>query len=392
MKNIIVDIMSHPKISVIVPVYNVEEFLKTCLDSVCNQTFEDIEIICINDGSTDSSPDILQAYSKKDSRIKVYNQENKGLGFVRNIGMEYASGDYVYFIDSDDHIALNTLELAYDNITSNDADMVIFKYLFCRADDTFTVDRFDIDKQFPGVDFNNFTISYKSIKYYVLFGSSPPWHKLFKRDFLNKYDDLVFPLNIAYEDLFFHVKSILRASSISILPEYLYFYKKDNSSSITNNPKNHIDIFRHIKIIREFLEKEGFMEEFKTEFKSFKVNQIMYHFAPPFTEEFYVKAKAELADVDSFDRTFVDDKNYDKYMLFKSTGSLIEFSNAYYIEEINELNNKINRLNNEKNQLNKEFNKLNANIKDLKKEKQSLLNSKSFKVTKPLRSVVNFFR
>ena len=113
--------MSHPKISVIVPVYNVEEFLKTCLDSVCNQTFEDIEIICINDGSTDSSPDILQAYSKKDSRIKVYNQENKGLGFVRNIGMEYASGDYVYFIDSDDHIALNTLELAYDNITSNDA-------------------------------------------------------------------------------------------------------------------------------------------------------------------------------------------------------------------------------------------------------------------------------
>ena len=392
MKNLITDIMSNPKISVIVPVYNVEEFLENCLDCVCNQTFEDIEIICINDGSTDSSPDILQSYAKKDSRIRVYNQENKGLGFVRNIGMEYASGDYIYFIDSDDYLALNTLELAYDNITSNDADMVIFKYKFCRDGGEFILGRFDIDKQFPDVDFNNFTISYKSIKNHVLFGSSPPWHKLFKRDFLNKYDDLVFPLNIAYEDLFFHVKSILRASSISILPEYLYYYKEDNPSSITNDPKNHIDIFRHINMIREFLEKEGFMEEFKTDFKAFKVNQIMYHFVPPFTEEFYVKAKEELVDVEPFDRTFVDGINYDKYLLFKSTDSLIEFSNAYYIKEINRLDYKVKSLNNEKNRLNKESKKLNANIKDLKKEKQSLLNSKSFKITKPLRSLANFFR
>lgn len=123
--------------------------MKTCLDCVCNQTFEDIEIICINDSSTDSSLGILQSYAKKDSRIKVYDQENKGAGFVRNIRMKYASGDYIHLIDSDDYFALNTLELAHDNITSNDVDMVIFKYLICRADDTLTIERFEIDKQFP---------------------------------------------------------------------------------------------------------------------------------------------------------------------------------------------------------------------------------------------------
>ena len=361
--------MPNPKISVIVPVYNVEEYLKKCLDSVCNQTFEDIEIICINDGSTDSSPDILQSYAKKNSRIKVYNNnENKGLGFVRNRGMEYATGDYVYFIDSDDYMALNTLELAYNNITSNNADMVIFKYIFCRTDDSFTVERFDIEKKFPGADFNNFTVTYKSMKDFVLFGSSPPWHKLFKRDFLNKYDDMTFPTNIAYEDILFHVKTMLRASSISILPEYLYFYNKSNSSSISNDPKKHMDIFIQFEWVREFLEKEGFMEEFETAFNAFKINQAMYHLVPPFTEEFYLKAKEELMDVEPFDRNSVEDKNYERYMLFESTDSIIEYSNAYYIKEIDKLNNRINRLNDENDEFNKRLNKLNSNIKDLMKK------------------------
>lgn len=96
------------EISVVVPVYNVETYLEECLNSIINQTFSDIEIICINDGSTDSSLDILNDYSKKDDRIKIINQENKGLGATRNKGIDLAKGKYIFFIDSDDYIELNT--------------------------------------------------------------------------------------------------------------------------------------------------------------------------------------------------------------------------------------------------------------------------------------------
>ena len=115
------------KVSVIVPVYNVENFLKECLDSIVNQTLYDIEIICINDGSTDNSLAILESYAKSDDRIKIISQENKGLGAVRNVAFNHISGDYVFFIDSDDYIDLNTLKKLYENAISNDSDLVFFK-------------------------------------------------------------------------------------------------------------------------------------------------------------------------------------------------------------------------------------------------------------------------
>ena len=90
-----------PKISVIIPVYNVEKYLAECLTSVVNQTFKDIEIICVNDGSTDNSPKILKEFAQKDSRIKIINQENQGLSAARNTGLDVATGEYVSFIDSD---------------------------------------------------------------------------------------------------------------------------------------------------------------------------------------------------------------------------------------------------------------------------------------------------
>ena len=99
-----------PKISVIIPVYNVEKYLGQCLDSVVNQTFKDIEIICIDDGSTDSSLDILKKYAQIDSRIIIINSENNGVSEARNKGIERAKGDYIYFIDGDDYIDQQCLE------------------------------------------------------------------------------------------------------------------------------------------------------------------------------------------------------------------------------------------------------------------------------------------
>lgn len=102
------------KVSVIIPVYNVEPYLSACLDSVCHQTLRDIEIICINDGSTDRSLDILQCYAERDSRIQVYSQENRGPGEARNAGIYRAHGEYIQFVDSDDMLEPDALLYAYE--------------------------------------------------------------------------------------------------------------------------------------------------------------------------------------------------------------------------------------------------------------------------------------
>ena len=99
-----------PEISVVIPFYNVQKYLKQCLDSVVNQTFNDIEIICIDDGSSDSSLDILNEYAKKDDRFKILTQENKGPSYTRNRGIDTAQGKYLYFMDSDDYIEPESLE------------------------------------------------------------------------------------------------------------------------------------------------------------------------------------------------------------------------------------------------------------------------------------------
>ena len=112
-----------PKVSIIVPVYNVGKYLSKCLDSLINQTLEDIEIICINDGSTDNSLDILKSYRTKDSRIKIIDKPNEGLSITRNLGIHSATGNYIGFIDSDDWIDLDFYEKLYSAITSNDVDI-----------------------------------------------------------------------------------------------------------------------------------------------------------------------------------------------------------------------------------------------------------------------------
>ena len=109
-----------PKISVIIPVYNVEKYLRECLDSVINQTLKDIEIICVNDGSTDSSMAILQEYSSKDARIVIINQENMGVGKARNIAIDRATGQFVCFVDSDDYYPTDDiLETLYNKAIEN---------------------------------------------------------------------------------------------------------------------------------------------------------------------------------------------------------------------------------------------------------------------------------
>ena len=118
-----------PAISVIIPIYNVEKYLRRCLDSVLNQTFSDWQAICVNDGSPDNSAAILSEYAAKDSRFKIVNKENGGLSDARNAGMQHATGDYILYLDSDDFIHPQTMEIAYYLAQRDGADIVSFTYV-----------------------------------------------------------------------------------------------------------------------------------------------------------------------------------------------------------------------------------------------------------------------
>lgn len=117
------------EVSIIVPIYNVEKYLNRCLDSLVNQTFKDIEIIALNNGSTDSSLDILKDYASNDNRITIIDNENLGVSKARNIGIDKASGKYIVFVDSDDWIDTNMIEVLYSNITKNNCDLVMCTYV-----------------------------------------------------------------------------------------------------------------------------------------------------------------------------------------------------------------------------------------------------------------------
>ena len=118
-------------ISVIVPVYNVEDYLHVCINSILNQTYQDFEIICIDDASTDSSLEILEYFSLKDSRVKVLkNDSNKGPGYSRNRGLDVAKGKYVSFLDADDWFSLNTFEVLINSLNSNNLDLLFLK-IYC---------------------------------------------------------------------------------------------------------------------------------------------------------------------------------------------------------------------------------------------------------------------
>ena len=121
--------LSRPKISIVIPIYNSEKYLGACLASVLSQTFKNFEIICVNDGSTDTSADILEAFRRQDARINVYTQSNQGLSMARNNGVKKSNGEYVYFLDSDDTLHPQALEILYYLITKNDADLAVHDLL-----------------------------------------------------------------------------------------------------------------------------------------------------------------------------------------------------------------------------------------------------------------------
>ena len=321
-------------ISVIIPVYNCENYLYNCLNSVLNQSYSDFEAICIDDCSTDSSLDILVYFSKKDGRIKILkNTKNKGVGYTRNKGLRCAKGDYIFFLDGDDWISLNAFEDLYKNAISNNSDIVFYKLSRFNAGE-FILNKpaFDLSVYFDKkTNFEDFTFTYKDIKNNVLNTSFAPYLKLYKKSFLNSYEDCIFPEGIVYEDVVFHVKTILRASRISFVPKFLYVYKIDNQESIMHNDSKIFDIFKIIDLVEEFIHDNNYFKELKLEFYSFKILQILQYLNKTNDENYFKITKDKFVELDSIFteknkiklKTYVF--NWNDYLNVLSSNSIQEY-------------------------------------------------------------------
>ena len=369
------------KISVVVPVYNCEDYLEESIKSILNQSFKDIEVICVDDGSTDDSLNILNELSMQDNRIKVYSQENQGSSVARNNALEKVSGDYIYFFDADDYLVDDCLEKVYSNAVNNDSDIVIFYFDKYNEDCFLKHCNIDLDKKFPEVDYNNFTFNYNDYKQYAFKGDSAPWFKLYKKDFLKKHDNIKFPVNLKHNDIPFHIMTVLKASKISFLPEFLYHYRVDNPNSISNTRlKSYKDIFCIINIVEDFLKTEGLFDDLKKEFDFLKIDQIIYQIRGRSNDYFDI-AKKELYSVD------LNNDYLTEHLLFKVNSIL----NSDSIEEyelkvkIYKYENKINKLSKKVDKLVKENKKLKKDLEKSKNKNKDFSNSFSWKITKPLR-------
>ena len=347
------------EISVILPVYNSENYIKECLDSLLSQTFKDIEILCIDDGSTDGSLNILKDIEKTDSRITVITQENMGVAKTRNNGLNLVKGNYVYFMDSDDCLDKNAFKKLHDNITSNRSDFCIMKVIFVNGSEEYKFPAFDIDKEFDKVNFNDFTFTYRDVKSHVLNDLFAPWLKLYSAEFLKSNDDFTFPEIKSYSDAPFHVKTMLNASRISFVPEYLYYYR-ENDGSLVHSSANTINFFRLSEIIEDYLVKNDFIDEFTDEFAAFKIVKLVYYMGFTDSDEYYTKAKEELSNVNA-NFSLIGDNDIDKMDIILDSDNLKEC-------------------------------KLALELYDCKKRVKSMQESKSWKVTKPLRRFTSSLR
>ncbi len=253
-----------PKVSIIVPVYNEEEYVSTCLLSLINQTLDDIEIILIDDNSTDNSLNILLDYAKKYPNIKVYhNEKNIGQGASRNRGLSLATGEYIGFVDSDDYIRNTMYEDMYKAVLNNNYPEVVTTEIMFVKDDSYA----NRDLEFLSIGKEKI-INPMLDKNAVISESPAVCNKIFRRDTLK---DFYFVEDSLFEDIPFSYTKYMEASKVVSVPSINYFYRRDINrgvSSTNYKENNHItDIFQVLDRLESDMRKSSRYEVFKDEIK-----------------------------------------------------------------------------------------------------------------------------
>ena len=268
-----------PKVSVIIPFNNVENYIEECLNSVLNQTLKDIEVILINDASTDTTPVKVSKYAENDSRIKILNiAERKGQGFARNRGIEIATGDYIGFVDSDDFIEPDMFELLYNSAKNNDTDISM-----CQV------------REYDDINENYITSDYYSLTSLSAFGDNifsaedtkncildinvALWNKIYKREFLIRLGEK-FPEGFIYEDLPFFFGTYLPAKRIQVVWKNLYSYRINRKNSTMQQFNNKIlDRLPMVSLTYEKLKNVPYLSDLKQKIQAWIINDLFHRYS-----------------------------------------------------------------------------------------------------------------
>lgn len=264
------------KVSVIIPIYNTERFLDRCLQSIQNQTLTDLEIICINNGSTDNSLNIVKKHANVDSRIIVVDHVKSSIGTARNIGINMARGDFIGFVDSDDFINTHMFEKLYNKAQMYGADIAITNfYLYYEETEQVQVYR-DINK----FHFFENLGSFNPANFPAIVENVGIWDKLYRNDFLKKYN-LNNPENLVFEDHLFSYQALALAEKVTVINQPLYYYRKSLPNSITgretSNDKYKFDYLTINEQIKAFLTKENLYPIYSHEYIKYTIVNAMWH-------------------------------------------------------------------------------------------------------------------
>lgn len=290
-------------ISVIVPIYKVEKYLETCVLSILNQTYPEIEIILVDDGSPDNCPKICDELAKKSKKIKVIHKKNGGLSEARNCGIKNANGKYYFFLDSDDYIESSTIQKLYTAILENDADVAVAGYT-CFDDET---------NEYLYTKVSSRKVLLNGVeKYYYMFSGEEsmlltvPWNKLYKKTI---FDEEIFPVGKYHEDEYAAHKICEKSNIICILPEALYLYRKRKGSIMANEPLDRkIDAIDALHSRAEFFVKSELYELFGINMIVL-INYIGRNFANVDNMSFVEKVNCKISEIKNL---WMDNRKYVK--------------------------------------------------------------------------------
>lgn len=273
------------EISIIVPVYNLEEYLPKCVDSILGQTFTNFELILVNDGSTDNSGELCDAYARIDSRVKVIHKENGGVASSRNAGLVIAEGNYIGFVDNDDYINEHMFEILYKNAKHYSSDIVVCDYVNVYEDHPTEIQTSDVNDE--AQHYNNIEALHQlytdnNVTFVV------PWNKLYRKDL---FDDIKYKVGSINDDENIVHELLYHSHKITYIQAGLYYYVQRSGSQMDSNASFHV---KKLDAVYAFSDREKFFREAKEkELHKKALKQYMERFF-----RYYYMAKSNLSNVD----------------------------------------------------------------------------------------------
>lgn len=358
------------------PVYNGEDYLKESIDCILDQTLDDFELICVDDGSKDSSLEMLNEFAEKDKRIQVYHQENKGGGAARNLALTKATGKYLYCMDADDKIELTALQELYDIAEEKNLDMIIFQSINY-AEDTgeyYHIDAYDMNEFADFVGDKVF--GYEDLGDWMFEINVTPWCKFYNLDFVLK-SGAQFAEGLIFHDNIFFWEVLFNAKRMYFLRKFLYIRRRHSASSTGAGDQRYVSSITINNMIIALFMKYRLWEKYKKRLYNRKVNLLYIRFRMVHEEYqpyFFEEMKKDFHKIIGHER-------YDEFMDCIYSTNKKRFMNVINSNDFDEFMQDYETI-----ELENENKKLEKKLKKIKKENEVILNSTSWKITKPLRA------